>query len=229
MQTMSEKIEESKEERKTSSHAPLFASAGQSTQMIVGATSNSDRDIIVKADTLYKKFKLRRVYYSAFSPIQNAHPSLPLLKPPLMREHRLYQTDWLLRFYGFTAEEILPATEPNLDLNLDPKLSWAARNRQCFPVDVNTAPKEELLKVPGFGVQTVLKIINTRRFRKLRLEDLGKMRIQLSKVKYFITAIDFSPALKLLDSQNLTSYIKAGSTEQLELFASASSALNGEV
>jgi putative DNA modification/repair radical SAM protein len=229
MQTMHEKISESKEEQKKTKRAPIFASAGQSTQMIVGATPSSDRDIILKASSLYEKFSLKRVYYSAFSPIQNSHPSLPLKSPPLLREHRLYQTDWLLRFYGFKAEEILPAAHADLDLQLDPKLAWAIRNRNFFPVDVNRAPKEVLLRIPGLGVRNVLKIIETRRFRKLRLEDLGKMHVQLNRIKYFITAADFSPALKKLESVNLSDFVKAETTEQLELFSAAQSAVSGEV
>lgn len=229
MQAMKEKILESKEEHSKFSKAPTFASAGQSTQMIVGATPNTDRDIMLKASHLYQNYKLKRVYYSAFSPIQNAHPSLPLKSPPLIREHRLYQTDWLLRFYGFTADEILPATHAYLDLNMDPKLSWATRNQNFFPVDVNVASKEKLLRVPGLGVRTVLKIIETRRFRKLRLEDLGKLHVQVAKVKYFITALDFSPALRLLDSANFAQTVKKEVPVQLELFSASHSAITGEV
>jgi putative DNA modification/repair radical SAM protein len=229
MNTIRDKISESVEERKKSRKAPIFASAGQSTQMIVGATPSSDRDIMIKASSLYKLHGLKRVYYSAFSPIQNSHPSLPLKSPPLIREHRLYQTDWLLRFYGFKAEEILPEANANLDLNMDPKLAWGLRNRNFFPVDVNKATKETLLRVPGLGVKNVLKIIEMRRFRKLRLEDLGKMHIAINRVKYFITALDFSPALKQLDSSRLFDYVKKETWEQLELFSAASSALTGQV
>jgi putative DNA modification/repair radical SAM protein len=229
MQAIQEKITESKEERKKFSKAPIFATAGQSTQMIVGATPSTDRDIILKADSLYQKHKLKRVYYSGFSPIQNAHPSLPLKSPPLIREHRLYQTDWLLRFYGFKADEILPAEHATLDLNMDPKLSWAIRSRDFFPVDVNSAPKEALLRIPGLGVRNVLKILEVRRFRKLRLADLGKMHVQINRVKYFITAADFSPALRLLDSTNLSAFVQHEQQEQLELFSASQSALTGEV
>jgi putative DNA modification/repair radical SAM protein len=229
MNSIFEKISENTEDRKKFSHAPLFASAGQSTQMIVGATPSTDRDIMLKASSLYTKFKLKRVYYSAFSPIQNSHPSLPLKSPPLIREHRLYQTDWLLRFYGFKAEEILPESDATLDLQLDPKLSWALRTRAFFPVDINVAPKEALLRVPGLGVRNVLKIIETRRFRKLRLEDLGRMHVPVSRVKYFIVAANHNPALKRLDSPTLSDFVKSETSEQLELFSSAQSAVSGEV
>lgn len=173
MNSIKQGILESESERKTSRRAPLFAPGGQSTQMIVGATATNDRAIMLKASSLYETQGLRRVYYSAFSPIPDSDPHLPPSPPPLMREHRLYQTDWLIRLYGFEINEILPDTHENLELDKDPKLAWALRNRHLFPVDVNTAAKEMLLRVPGLGATMVQRILGSRRFRKIRLADLG--------------------------------------------------------
>ena len=140
--------------------------------MIVGATDASDATILEQASSLYARQKLRRVYYSAFSPIPDASSKLPLQAPPLVREHRLYQADWLMRFYGFAAHELTTETTPNLDLNIDPKLAWALRIRQMFPVDLNKAPREILLRVPGLGTKSVERILRIRRWHRLRLEDL---------------------------------------------------------
>jgi putative DNA modification/repair radical SAM protein len=143
------RVAQSKAQRRESGRAPLYAPAGQSTQMIVGATPSTDATIIATASSLYQKHKLRRVYYSAFSPIPHADGRLPGAAPPLVREHRLYQADWLMRFYEFRAEELTSAEQPNFDLNIDPKLGWALRHREFFPVDLNKAPREALLRVPG--------------------------------------------------------------------------------
>jgi putative DNA modification/repair radical SAM protein len=197
-----------------------FAPAGQSTQMIVGATPTPDSQIIATANHLYSAYKLRRVYYSSFSPIAHGDPKLPAHSPPLVREHRLYQADWLVRFYGFAGTELTTAAQPNLDLALDPKLGWALRNRHLFPVDVNRAARETLLRVPGLGVQNVERILRTRRHSALRLADLAKMRVPLRRTRYFVVTADFNPALQQLDSRRLYQFV-ADRPQQLELFATA--------
>jgi predicted DNA-binding helix-hairpin-helix protein len=144
--------------------------------MIVGATETPDAAILEKSSSLYKSFGLRRIYYSAFSPIPHSDSRLPVKPAPLLREHRLYQADWLMRFYGFHANELTTSDQPNLSLDKDPKLAWALRNRGFFPVDINTAPKEALLRVPGLGVRNVKKILKMRRFHRFRLEDLARLK-----------------------------------------------------
>ncbi len=181
---------------------PPFAT-GQSTQMIVGADDSTDAHILQRADTLYTGYKLRRVYYSGFSPIPEPSSLLPIKPPPLVREHRLYQADWLLRFYGFQVGEIADDQSPNLDLALDPKLSWALRHRERFPVDVNRASREELLRIPGLGVRNVERILAARRFTRLRLADLVLLRLSMKKILPFIIAADHTPTLLGLDSDSL--------------------------
>jgi len=181
---------------------PPFAT-GQSTQMIVGADDSTDSVILRRADTLYTGFKLRRVYYSGFSPIPEPSSLLPIKAPPLVREHRLYQADWLLRFYGFKVDEITNAAAPNLDLALDPKLSWALRNRGSFPIDINRAPREQLLRIPGLGVRNVERILGARRFTRLRLADLVLLRLSMKKILPFIIAADHTPTLLGLDGDAL--------------------------
>ncbi len=191
-------IEESREARRTSRKAPSFAPAGQSTQMIVGADGASDAAILDRSAQLYGAFGLKRVYYSAFSPIPDSSRHLPLSEPPLMREHRLYQADWLTRFYGFEVEEILDAQSGDmLDLDIDPKLAWALRHRGRFPVDVNRADRETLLRVPGLGARSVKRILETRRFRRLRLEDVGRLARSLSTLRHFIVAEGWRPGAAL--------------------------------
>ncbi len=195
---------------------PKFAPAGQSTQMIVGADGSTDRTILGQSTSLYQGYKLRRVYYSAFSPIPDATAKLPLVKPPLVREHRLYQADWLLRFYGFDVGEITQARpDGNLDLEIDPKLAWALQNRAVFPVDVNNASREMLLRVPGFGTKTVGRILQTRRQRTLRYEDLMRLGALVKKAQPFITALGWTPG-SLTDSANLRARF-APPPEQLQL------------
>ena len=194
-----------------------FAPAGQSTQMIVGATPTSDAEILARASGLYRSHRLRRVYYSAFSPIPDASAQLPLIAPPLVREHRLYQADWLMRFYGFGAEEITAAPGADLDLDIDPKLAWALRHRHLFPLDLNRAPRSLLLRVPGLGVRTVNKLIEARRWHSLRLADLGRLRVPLAKVKPFLETPDHNPRRSGLDDANLRARF-APPPQQFELF-----------
>lgn len=180
-----------------------FAPAGQSTQMIVGADGASDSTILGSSARLYSSYGLKRVYYSAFSPIPDASTRLPPQKPPLMREHRLYQADWLYRFYGFSIDEITSARPDGmLDLDLDPKLAWALAHRADFPVDVNRAPREMLLRVPGLGTRTVDAILAARRHRSLTLDDLGRMRVSVKKLRPFVSAAGWSP-LRLIDRADL--------------------------
>jgi putative DNA modification/repair radical SAM protein len=184
--------------------APKFSPAGQSTQLIVGADASNDASIIDTADTLYRSYRLKRVYYSAFSPIPHSSARLPNRAPPLMREHRLYQADWLLRYYGYSKQELissLPAGQ--LDLSLDPKTVWALANRERFPVDVNTADKAELLRVPGLGVRVVKRILSTRRHRRLRYADLEAMGARLGRARYFIVAADYRPVSDSRGSERL--------------------------
>lgn len=212
------RIVEAKDERKRFRHAPRFAPAGQSTQMIVGADDASDSAIIGKASRLYDSFGLRRVYYSAFSPIPDASAVLPLKRPPLLREHRLYQSDWLMRFYGFAPKEVADAAgaDGNLPLDIDPKLAWALKFRESFPVDVNRAPRELLLRVPGLGTKAVARILTVRRHRTLRLDDVARLTASLAKVRPFICTIDWQPTL-LTDRADLRGLLVQKS-EQLELF-----------
>jgi putative DNA modification/repair radical SAM protein len=221
------RFDEAKEERKKSRKAPKFSPAGQSTQMIVGATPSSDATILERADRLYNRHRLKRVYYSAFSPIPGGDPRLPPAAPPLVREHRLYQADWLMRFYGYDHRELTEGDE-NLELDIDPKLAWALRNRDFFPVDVNRSPREALLRVPGLGVRSVRKILKMRRFRRLRLDDLRRMKIGLKKARSFIVTADANPHLEHLDRLDLRKMV-APRAQQLDLFATALSATSGEV
>lgn len=189
---------------KRNGDAPVFARAGQSTQMVVGATASTDAAILYKAESLYKKFDMRRVYYSAFTPIENTNPILSEPPTPLMREHRLYEADWLIRHYGFTSSEITHgAPSANLDLEKDPKLAWALRHREYFPVDVNRSTARELLRVPGLGARNVARILKIRRFHNIRLEDLAKLRVVLSRAKWFITTADFNREVFSLDAEDL--------------------------
>lgn len=175
-----------------------FAPAGQSTQMIVGADGADDRTILATADNLYGNYQLRRVYYSAFSPIPDASSKLPLQAPPLVREHRLYQADWLLRFYEFKIDEIGGSDGGGmLDLDIDPKLAWALRHPESFPVDINTAPKELLLRIPGLGVRNVKRVLMARRHGRLRVADLARLRVSMSKVLPFIELADHQPGRAL--------------------------------
>ena len=195
---------------------PRFAPAGQSTQMIVGADAARDGDILRTATNLYSGYRLRRVYYSAYSPIPDASRDLPPVRPPLMREHRLYQADWLLRFYGFEQGEIMEGAQDGmLDLSIDPKLAWALQRREAFPVDINRAPREMLLRVPGLGTRAVDRIVAARRLGKLRLGDLAKVTASVKKLLPFIVTPDWQPG-KLTDGADLRARF-APPPEQLSL------------
>jgi putative DNA modification/repair radical SAM protein len=195
MNVIRKKIQQAKAEGRESPKAPAFAPAGQSTQMIVGATPTHDRAILAQASSLYQAHRLRRVYYSAFSPIPSASSRLPLVAPPLVREHRLYQADWLMRFYGFDVAEITSEAQPDLPLGIDPKLAWALRHPATFPVDVNRAPRELLLRVPGLGVRNVDRILAIRRWHRLALADLTRLRVPVAKTLPFVVTADHVPRI----------------------------------
>ena len=196
---------------------PRTAPAGQSTQMIIGADDASDADILTRSSTLYGSYDLRRVYYSAFSPIPDSTSKLPLAAPPLVREHRLYQADWLMRFYGFSKDEIVSGGEGGmLDAAVDPKLAWALKHREDFPMDVNRASREQLLRVPGLGVKSVDKILSVRRYKTLRLEDVGRLTRGLERVRPFLVTADWTPG-GLLDRGDLRGRLSPA-PEQLSLF-----------
>jgi putative DNA modification/repair radical SAM protein len=218
MKDMRMAIEDGDDAKKRYRSAPSFAPAGQSTQMIVGADSATDADIVGRASALYERFRLRRVYYSAFSPIPDASAVLPLRRPPLMREHRLYQSDWLMRFYGFAAREVADAAGADgmLPLDVDPKLAWALRFRDSFPVDVNRAPRELLLRVPGLGLRAVDKLLKSRRWRRLRLDDVARLTASIARVRPFIEAEGWRPTL-LTERGDLGAWLKPRD-KQLELF-----------
>lgn len=214
-------------ERKLIKSTPKFVPAGQSTQMVVGATSESDKDIMHTADEYYKSFSLKRVYYSGYIPISNDN-RMPVIgtQPPLIRENRLYQTDWLMRFYDFDVKEILNDIHPDLDMDIDPKLSWALRNPHLFPIDVNTADYKMILRVPGIGVRSAQKIVSARKFGKLHIYQLKRMGIAYNRAQHFIRCID-SPfqlnerepfAIKRTILQNSKSKYLKIPTGQLSLF-----------
>lgn len=228
MQGIKEKIAETTSDRKAGMKPPKFAPAGQSTQMIVGATKTPDSEILKTADELYSGHRLRRVYYSAYSPIPHADSLLPGKSPPLIREHRLYQADWLLRFYDFKVDEIIVRPDANLDLDIDPKFAWALANRHYFPVDVNSASREQLLRVPGIGARNVKRILSIRRHKKLRTDDLKKLRVAWKRAKSFVVTIDHNPALNNLDRDDLRQII-VPKEKQLTLFETFDAALKGEL
>lgn len=211
MGQMKERILEAKEDRKR------FSPAGQSTQVIVGADDTTDAAMLKTTETLYRSYSLKRVYYSAFSPIPEASAILPLKAPPLQREHRLYQADWLLRFYGFSPEEVAEGGENGmLDLEVDPKLAWALKHRESFPVDVNTADREMLLRVPGLGKKAVDRIVIARRHTTLRLDDVARLTPSLKRARPFLVTPDHRP-VALTDRSDLRDRL-VEPTKQLELF-----------
>jgi len=216
-----------KEERRKYRHAERFTPAGQSTQLIIGATPENDREILTLASGLYQQQRLKRVYYSGYLPVNDYDKRLPALQsPPLVRENRLYQSDWLMRFYHFRAEEILSPNEPFLDLEIDPKLAYAIRNPHLFPVDINRADYEMILRVPGIGVQSAKMIVDARRFRRLNSLHLKKIGAVMKRAQYFITCNELPVRTAYWDPEVLRSHIihesqgkyrKAGDT-QLSLF-----------
>ena len=230
MSGVREQIAESREEaRKAGRAQPAFAPAGQSTQLVVGASPTPDASILALAADLYARQRLRRVYYSAFSPVPDSSPLLPSAAPPLVREHRLYQADWLMRFYGFAHGELTMPDTRTLDLDVDPKLAWALRHPQFFPVDVNRAPREALLRVPGLGVRTVKRLLASRRWRRVRTEDLRRLRVPLRRVLPFVTTEDHVPrGAASPESPGLRARL-TGASAQTELFAAARSASHGEL
>jgi putative DNA modification/repair radical SAM protein len=205
-----------------------FAPAGQSTQMVVGATETNDTQILSLASDLYSTHHLRRIYYSAFSPFPKADTRLPIQAPPLVREHRLYEADWLMRYYGFSAHELTTPAQPNLDLKIDPKLNWALRHRELFPLDINTASREMLLRIPGIGYRTVQRILSIRRYHRLRLDDLKKLRVYVQRAKSFILTDDHNPAAHAIDAPALAHQLIVPAT-QLGLFAPEISAVSGQL
>jgi putative DNA modification/repair radical SAM protein len=212
MAQMHERIEEARDERRR------FSPAGQSTQVIVGADATTDADILGTAANLYHRYDLKRVYYSAFSPIPDSAAILPLKPPPLQRENRLYQADWLLRHYGFGVDEIAAGGENGmLDLAVDPKLAWALKNRHRFPVDVNRAEREMLLRVPGLGARAVDKIIAARRHTTLRMDDLARLTNGLKRARPFLIAADHTPGASLDEARLRERLVEK--PEQLSLFA----------
>jgi len=219
MSDMKSSIVDARDATKKYKSAPRFAPAGQSTQMIVGADAASDGDIVVKASQLYDRFGLRRVYYSAFSPIPSPSAVLPLKRPPLLREHRLYQSDWLMRFYGFKPAEVVSAAGDDgmLPLDIDPKLAWALKFRDNFPVDVNRAPRDQLLRIPGLGTKAVARILSSRRWRSITLADVARLTVSVAKMRPFIVTSDWRPTL-LTDRADLRALV-APKVRQLDLFA----------
>ena len=187
-----DRLIELKDERKLIKTVPVFVPAGQTTQMVVGAHSETDKDIILMADRHYKEFKLKRVYYSGYIPINEEEKSLPVVgsAPPLLRENRLYQSDWLMRFYGFDANELVDDEHPNLDLDVDPKLGWALRHPEAFPIDINRADYKMILRVPGIGVRSAKKIVAARRFGPIRIDQLKRMGVAYNRAQHFIRCVD---------------------------------------
>ena len=213
--------DEADEDRRKSSLAPRFAAAGQSTQMVVGATPASDRQILSTATHLYGQYKLRRIYYTGFSPYPEADARLPLQAAPMMREHRLYQSDWLMRFYGFTASELTTEENPSLSLTEDPKSAWARTHPEFFPVDVNAAPRESLLRVPGIGYRNVERILSIRKYHALLLDDLKKLHVRTKSALPYLITVDHLPSTVPLVAAPPAS-------TQLDLFAPLS-ALTGSI
>ncbi|HEV7868642.1 MAG TPA: hypothetical protein VGO90_13230, partial [Chthoniobacteraceae bacterium] len=226
MQGIKARIDEAKG---SGEKAPAFAPAGQSTQMIVGATAATDATILEQASDMYARHRLRRVYYSAFSPIPDASSKLPIGAAPLVREHRLYQADWLMRFYGFDVTELTGAEVPNLDLHIDPKLAWALRHPERFPVNLNSASREELLRVPGLGVRNVDRILAQRRWHQFRTGDLVRLRVPLKKVLPFIVTTDHRPGALSGGEERQREPLIAARTHQLELFGAPDSVRTGEL
>ncbi len=227
MSQIAERSAESVEDRKRTRTAPKFAPAGQSTQLVVGATPSTDQQILATASHLYGSYGLRRIYYSGFSPFPQGDARLPLRPAPLVREHRLYQADWLMRYYGFKGEELTTPDQPNLDLTRDPKLTWALAHREFFPVDVNRATREALLRVPGIGYRNVDRILRIRQYHPLSLEDLRKLNVRLKTVSPFVTAINHLGPTATLDSLSLPEQMVIPA--QMQLFEAGAAASTGQL
>ena len=217
MTRIADKLIEAKDNARRFRFAPRYAPAGQTTQMVIGASPTPDATILQRSQGLYRQYSLKRVYYSAYSPIPNADALLPAGQPALVRENRLYQADWLMRFYGFDAGELVGEAEPNLPLDLDPKTAWALKHREFFPVDVNSAPRESLLRVPGLGVRNVDRVLALRIHRRVTLLDLKKLNAMVSRARFFIVAADHNPDVWALDSTQLESRLRP-KPKQLSLF-----------
>ncbi len=229
MGSIKNQLAQAKEEKKIFKSAPNFAPAGQSTQLIVGASAENDHQILQLSNQLYKDYSLKRVFYSGYVPISN-DARLPIITtPPIIRENRIYQADWLMRFYGFDFNEIVDEQNPHLDLEIDPKLGWALRNRHLFPLEMNTADYEMILRVPGIGIKSAKKIVSARRFTPLSFENLRQMGVVLKRAKYFITCQTKSVYRQDFDSETLKRRILFGDgsvrsallTQQLDLFQQA--------
>ena len=223
MRFIADRGQENRRELVKYRHAPRFAPAGQATQMIVGATGESDRHILTLTQSLYDTYHLKRVFYSAYVPVveNTLLPSLDT-KPPLLREHRLYQADWLLRFYGFRASELLDESQPDFDPLLDPKCCWALRHRELFPVEVNRAPYEMILRVPGIGVRSALRIMRLRHYGTLNFEDLKNIGVVMKRARYFVTINGKYSAPGSLDGIDLRNALISGKAaeevRQMSLF-----------
>ncbi|OKL42216.1 putative DNA modification/repair radical SAM protein [Pontibacter flavimaris] len=226
MGNIKQQLVQAKEEKKLFKSAPSFAPAGQSTQLIVGASAENDHQILQLSSQLYKDYSLKRVYYSGYVPISSDNRLPIITEPPIIRENRIYQADWLMRFYGFEAGEIVDEQHPHLDLDIDPKLGWALRHRHAFPVEVNTADYELILRVPGIGVKSAQKIVSARRFTPLHFEHLRQMGVVLKRAKYFITCQTKSLQRQEYTSELIRRKILLGDgsvrsallTQQLDLF-----------
>ena len=227
MRDIRTKIDENRSDIAKGFSAPKFAPAGQSTQMIVGATPTSDTEVLQTASQLYDASKLKRVYYSAYSPIPHADARLPGKSPPLVREHRLYQADWLMRFYEFDVDEIAAEPDGNLSLHNDPKLAWALANPQTFPIDINRAERKWLLRIPGLGVRNVNRILTIRRHTVLRVADLKRMRVAWKRMSPFVTLVDHHPGHLLNDADRLRR--RFDTPKQLSLFEAVATAKTGEL
>ncbi|MDQ3290688.1 MAG: putative DNA modification/repair radical SAM protein [Bacteroidota bacterium] len=230
MSAISQELIASKEERKLFKNATAFAPAGQSTQLIVGASAENDKQILHLANQLYGQYQLKRVYYSGYVPVSSDSRLVGIEVPPLMRENRIYQADWLMRFYGFQVQEIVSDFYPNLDLEIDPKLAWALRNMHFFPVEINSADYEMILRVPGIGVKSAKKIVSARRFTALTAEHLSKIGVTMKRARYFITCSGKSPVAKTYTEEVIRRRILFGEgsvrnsliKQQLSLFGAAS-------
>ena len=219
MEKVKNEIIQYKAEKRIIKNTPVYAPAGQSTQMIVGATGESDKDIMYSAVHYYSTYNMKRVYYSGYVPVldDNRLPALGT-EVPMLRENRLYQTDWLLRFYGFDVRELLNQNHPNLDIDIDPKLSWALRNMHMFPVDVNTADKQLLARIPGLGMKSVHKIINARKYRRLNWENLKAIGIAMSRAKYFMVCNSSDFESRDLEPERIKSMILQSSQSKYQKF-----------